>query len=270
MRYILLLSILMSGAAFAPRSTVAGYGKAMQDYGLFEKRTFITSRGDTLPYRILFPEGYDKNKKYPLVLFLHGGGEKGRDNEKQLIHGVKVFLDAENRKKFPCIVIAPQCMPNDNWSSAKVDRTVDPPIRDFNYTYSITKSLAAVEELTKDIIKRESVQKKQVYVTGLSMGGMGTYEIVYRNPGLFAAAAVVCGGGDTKSYSRKQAKTHFWIFHGSDDKTVEVRYSRQMVDKLRELKADVKYTEYPGVGHNSWENAYAEPELLPWMFNKVK
>jgi predicted peptidase len=121
-----------------------------------------------------------------------------------------------------------------------------------------------------EVMKKESVQKKQVYVTGLSMGGMGTYEIVYRNPGLFAAAAAICGGGDPKSYSKKQAKTRFWIFHGSDDHTVEPRFSREMYARLQELKADVKYTEYPGVGHNSWENAYAEPGLLPWMFNKAK
>jgi predicted peptidase len=255
MRYFAPLLLCITSAAFA------------QDYSLFEKRTFITSNGDTLPYRILFPEGYDKSKKYPLVLFLHGGGEKGRDNEKQLLHGVKVFLDPENRKKYPCIVIAPQCMPNDSWSSAKVDRTVEPALRDFNYTYPITKSLAAVEQLTKSIIEKEVVQKKQVYVTGLSMGGMGTYEIVGRNPGLFAAAAAICGGGEPDSYSKKQAKTRFWIFHGTDDNTVQVKYSREMVNRLKALKAEVRYTEYPGVGHNSWDKAYAEPDLLPWMFN---
>jgi predicted peptidase len=258
MRYILLLLLLASSAAFA------------QDFSLFEKRSYITSAGDTLPYRILFPEGYDKTKKYPLVLFLHGGGEKGRDNEKQLIHGVKVFLDPANRKKYPCIVLAPQCMPDDSWSSAKVDRSLEPARRDFNYSYPVTRSLAAVEQLTKHIVAKEPVQKKQVYVTGLSMGGMGTYEIVYRNPGLFSAAVAVCGGGDSKSYSKKQAKTRFWIFHGSDDRTVEPRFSREMFGKLKALKADVKYTEYPGVGHNSWERAYAEPDLLPWMFNKAK
>src|SRR5690242_15163695 len=123
MRNILLLLLLISSAAFA------------QDYSLFEKRTFITAKGDTLPYRILFPEGYDKSKKYPLVLFLHGGGERGRDNEKQLVHGVKLFLDPQNRKQYPCIVIAPQCMQDSNWSSAKVDRSVNPPVRDFNYNY---------------------------------------------------------------------------------------------------------------------------------------
>lgn len=258
MRCILLLLLLVSGACFS------------QDFNLFEKRSFITATGDTLPYRILFPEGYDKSKKYPLVLFLHGGGEKGRDNEKQLIHGVKVFLDPDNRKNFPCIVIAPQCMPDDSWSSAKVDRSVEPAKRDFNYTYPITKSLAAVEQLTKHFIAKEAVEKKRVYITGLSMGGMGTYEMVGRNPGLFEAAVAICGGGDLNSYTRRQAKTRFWIFHGTDDGTVPVKFSREMVGKLKSLKADVKYTEYPGVGHNSWEKAYAEPGLLPWMFNKAK
>src|SRR5882762_164681 len=172
MKYLLGAFMLISCVAYSPRSAVAGYAKAMQDFSLFEKKTYITSKGDTLPYRILFPEGYDKNKKYPLVLFLHGGGEKGRDNEKQLVNGVKVFLDQENRKKYQCIVIAPQCMPDDSWSSAKVDRSVTPAKRDFNYSYPITKSLAAVGELTKDIIKNEPIQKKEVFVTGLSMGGM--------------------------------------------------------------------------------------------------
>ncbi len=239
-----------------------------QDFSIFEKRTFITSKGDTLPYRILLPENYSKEKKYPLVLFLHGGGEKGNDNEKQLINGVKVFLDPVNRQKYPCIVIAPQCFANSSWYSAKVDRTVNPPVRDFNYSaYPITPALAAVEELTKDIIKNESVKKDQVHVTGLSMGGMGTFEIVYRNPGLFESATPICGGGDARSYSKKQTKTRFWIFHGSVDGTVDVKYSRQMVERLKELKAEVRYTEYPGVDHNSWDIAYAEPDLLPWIFH---
>lgn len=242
-----------------------------QDFILFEKKTFVTTRGDTLPYRILYPENYDKSKKYPLVLFLHGGGEKGRDNEKQLVNGVKVFLDPENRKKYPCIVIAPQCMPDDSWYSAKVDRTVEPPKRDFNYKNPITRSLAAVEELTKNIIKTEPVVKKKVIATGLSMGGMGTFEIVGRNPGMFEAAAPICGGGDVNAYSKKHAMTRYWIFHGDADNVVEVKGSRDMVAKLKQLNASVTYTEYPGVGHNSWDNAYADPKLMKWMFeNETK
>lgn len=256
MRYLLGFLVLLSIEA------------AAQDFTLFERTTYITSKGDTLPYRILLPEGYDINKKYPLVLFLHGGGERGRDNEKQLTNGVKLFLDPANRKKYPCIVIVPQCMPDSQWPSAKYDRTQRPLQLEFDYTNPVSKALAAATELTTKIIEAESVDKKRVYVTGLSMGGMGTFEIVYRNPKLFAAAAPICGGGDTKAYSRKQAKARFWLFHGDADVVIEVKQSREMYERLKQVNANVHYTEYPGVNHNSWDNAYAEPDFLEWMFNK--
>lgn len=239
-----------------------------QEKELFVKRYFISSQRDTLPYRILYPEDYDKKKKYPLVLFLHGGGERGNDNEKQLVHGTKIFLDPQNRKRYPCIVIAPQCMMDSQWPSAKYDRSKHPLALDFNYENEIPRAQRAAAELTLNIIKNESVNKKKVYITGLSMGGMGTFEMVYRNPGLFAAAAPICGGGDTKAYSKKQTSTRFWIFHGDADGVIEVRHSRAMYDRLKELKGKVRYTEYPGVNHNSWDNAYAERGFLPWMFDK--
>lgn len=241
-----------------------------QDLSLFEKREFKGQNGEVLPYRILYPENYDATKKYPLVLLLHGGGERGNDNEKQLTHGVKVFLEAENRRAFPAIVIAPQCPEDSYWASVKFERTKYPLELDFNYGYDITKGLGLAIALTKDIIEKEAVDTKRVYITGLSMGGMGTLEAVYRFPKIFAAAAVVCGGGDTDTYSKKQAKIPFWLFHGDVDGVIAVENSRKMVARLKELGADVKYTEYEGVNHNSWENAYAEPELLPWLFSKSR
>jgi predicted peptidase len=256
MKHSLLLLFLISAATFA------------QDVSLFEKRTYISTKGDTLPYRILFPEGYDKSKKYPLVLFLHGGGERGTDHEKQLGNGVKLFLDTENRKKYPCIVVAPQCMMDSFWPSVKYDRTQRPLQLDFNYSNEITRALQATTELTYDLLKKESINTKAVYITGLSMGGMGTFEMVYRNPGLFAAAAPICGGGDAKAYGKKQTGTRFWLFHGDIDAVIEVKHSRAMYERLKELKANVHYTEYPGVNHNSWDNAFSEPGFLPWMFDK--
>ena len=239
-----------------------------QDFSLFEKKTFTALDGRTLPYRIMYPENYDPEQKYPLVLFLHGAGERGNENEKQLTHGVKTFLEPEYRAKFPCIVIAPQCPAESYWASPKFERTKYPIDFDFNYTYDITAGLDLAIQLTMRMIDDEAVDKKRVYITGLSMGGMGTFEAVYRFPKLFAAAAPVCGGGDTASYGKKQRKIPFWIFHGDVDGVVEVKHSREMNARLKELGAQVKYTEYPGVNHNSWENAYAEPELLPWMFSQ--
>ncbi|MCB0664883.1 MAG: prolyl oligopeptidase family serine peptidase [Saprospiraceae bacterium] len=240
-----------------------------QDFSLLEKRVYEGTAGK-LPYRILFPENYDSREKYPLVLFLHGGGERGDDNEKQLVHGVKHFIDPPVRSAFPCILIAPQCPEDSYWSSVKFERTKYPLDLDFNYEYEITKGLQLAIDLTKEIIKEESVDKSRVYITGLSMGGMGTFEAIYRFPRLFAAAAVVCGGADAVAYGKRQAKIPFWIFHGDADQVISVEHSRKMVTRLKALNAEVKYTEYSGVNHNSWENAYAEPMLLPWLFSKKR
>ncbi|GHN03045.1 phospholipase [Cytophagales bacterium WSM2-2] len=243
---------------------------AGQDNSLFLKREFKDKKGSLLPYRILYPDNYDKKKKYPLVLFLHGRGECGIDNEKQLIHGSKQFLSNENRKNFPTIVLFPQCTEAGYWGSVKIDRTTTPTVFDFNYDRPITDQLAGVIELVKKISKEESVDKKRVYVTGLSMGGMGTFEAVYRYPKLFAAALPICGGGDTQHYDKRVTKIPFWIFHGSVDGAVNVKYSREMVDKLKSIGVSVKYTEYPGVNHDSWNNAFAEPDYLNWMFSQRK
>jgi predicted peptidase len=240
-----------------------------QDFSLFQKKQYINDH-DTLPYRILYPENYDQSKKYPLILFLHGGGERGKDNEKQLVNGAKLFIDPAVRQNFPAIVIAPQCPADSYWASVKFERTKYPLDLDFNYKYEITKGLRLAIELTRQIIKEESVDQKRVYITGLSMGGMGSLEAIYRNPDLFAAGAIVCGGGDVAAYSKKQTKTAFWLFHGDADSVIPVKHSREMTAKLKELKADVKYTEYAGVNHNSWDNAYAEPTLMEWMFSKKR
>lgn len=241
-----------------------------QDKSEFQKKEFIDAKGDTLRYRILFPKNYDKTKKYPLVLFLHGAGERGRDNEKQLTHGSKLFLKDEYREKYPAIFLAPQCPENQYWASVKIDRGKMPLALDFNYENDITHPLHAALELTKTLIKNERVDKHRIYIMGLSMGGMGTFEAVYRQPKLFAAAIPICGGADAKAYTKKAAKVPFWLFHGDKDGVVEVRYSREMYARLQELKSDVKYTECTGVNHNSWDNAFAEPALFEWLFSKKK
>lgn len=242
------------------------FASCAQDFNLFQKKEFTDSKGKVLPYRILYPENYDKSKKYPLILFLHGAGEKGNDNEQQLKHGAILFLADSNRENFPCFVVFPQCPADSSWGSVKVDHSKTPYKFSFNYTVSETWAMAAVMELLKEIIKGESADKSRLYVTGLSMGGIGTFEVVYRYPNIFAAALPMCGGGDTLHYDNRVNKTSFWIFHGDADTIVSVNNSRAMVAKLKALNVNVKYTEYPGVNHNSWNNAFAEPTLLSWMF----
>ncbi|MBL7732550.1 MAG: prolyl oligopeptidase family serine peptidase [Chitinophagaceae bacterium] len=243
---------------------VFGYS---QDLSLYQKKEYKYADGKTLPYRILYPENYDRSKKYPLVLFLHGAGERGTDNEKQLVHGAKLFLADSNRRNFPAIVVFPQCPENSFWSSVSVDGSKSPVSFEFNYDNPITWPLDAVQQLVKQLLKDESVSKKRCYITGLSMGGMGTFELVYRFPKLFAAAMPICGGGDALRYDGRVKKTSFWIFHGDADDVVGVNESRVMVNKLKSIGAGITYTEYPGVNHYSWDNAFAEPNFLGWLFS---
>lgn len=236
-----------------------------QNLDLFEKRTYTAPDGQTLPYRLLYPENYDKSQKYPLLLFLHGAGERGNDNEKQLVHGSKLFLSEAARRDFPCFILMPQCPADSYWSSVKIDREKMPLTLEFDYTEPPTAALKMAMEVLRQIIGEESVDQSRLYVAGLSMGGMGTFETVFRHPKLFAAAMPICGGGDVKHYDKRVKKVPFWVFHGEKDVVVEARYSREMVAKLKQVKAKVTYTEYPGVNHNSWDNAFAEPEFLSWL-----
>lgn len=255
---VLYFALLLSSASSA------------QDFLAYAKKEYVYEQGKTLPYRILYPENYSKAKKYPLVLVLHGAGERGNNNEAQLTHGAKLFLQPENRKNFPAIVVFPQCPAESFWASIKVDTTKRPYVIGFDYAGPPNWPLAAANSLVRKLIKDENADTSRIYITGLSMGGMGTFESVYRNPHLYAAALPICGGADTTSYQSWKGHTPFWIFHGASDAVVNADLSRSMEKTLKAIDADVTYTEYPGVNHNSWDNAFAEPRFLLWMFQHRK
>lgn len=238
-----------------------------QDLSLYEKREYKTATGNTLPYRLLYPKNYDKTKKYPVILFLHGSGERGTDNEKQLTHGAKLFLDEQNREQYPCFVLMPQCPEESSWSSYRQDRSKQPSLFSFDYTQPPNWPLEATLDVVQQLTKQESADPRRLYIMGLSLGGMGTFEALYRHPNVFAAAAPICGGANEAAYDKRVRKTSFWVFHGAVDSAVPVENSRQIVEKLKKLQVPVQYTEYPGVNHNSWDNAFAEPQLLSWMFS---
>ncbi|MDX2283786.1 MAG: prolyl oligopeptidase family serine peptidase [Bacteroidia bacterium] len=244
----------------------------LRDRGLYrpldayERRSFAAAGGRQLPYRILYPEGYDRSQRYPLVLFLHGRGESGADNEKQLVHGASLFLKPEHRLAYPALVLVPQCPEDSYWANASVDRSTQPVTLRFDNTKPPTWPLAATADLLRQVIAEEAVDPARVYVTGLSMGGMGTFELVNRHPELFAAALPICGGGDAQGYRKQTKQVPFWIFHGDADAVVSVEQSREMHRALQALGAEVRYTEYPGVNHNSWDHAFADPAYLRWMF----
>jgi predicted peptidase len=248
---------------------LAGIPAISQDLSLYQKMNFVKGK-NILPYRLLLPENYDASKKYPLILFLHGSGERGNDNEAQLIHGAGLFLRDSIRKKYPAIIVFPQCDTGSFWSNVKIDRSKTDETRfGFQAGGKPTLSMELLQQLLKEIVKKYPVQKKQLYVGGLSMGGMGTFEIVYRNPGLFAAAFPICGGADAAS-APKLKKTNWWIFHGAKDDVVLPVFSQRVVTALQNIQASVKFTLYPEANHNSWDSAFSEPGLMAWLFSNKK
>jgi predicted peptidase len=213
------------------------------------------------------------NKKYPVILFLHGAGERGTDNEKQLVHGAKLFADSANRIKYPAFVIMPQCPDSDFWARIKKNEAPDADTLggfEFVSDEPMGKSLGLVVNLIDSFAKTRQVNTKKIYLGGLSMGGMGTFELLWRKPGFFAAAFPICGGGDPSKVGIYANQFPIWVFHGAADPVVPVSNSRLMVNSLKSAGADVKYSEYPGVKHNSWDNAFAEPELLDWLFKQER
>lgn len=248
-----------------------GAGIRAQTNTLYERQLFIVGE-DTLPCRILTPANYSPTKKYPLLVFLHGAGERGSDNEKQLFWGSGLFTDSLNRYRYPAIVVFPQCPTNSYWANVtRTDRKDS--LGGFVFDTTATgprKPLGLVLQFIDTLLAHGNIDPQRVYIAGLSMGGFGTFEALSRRPDLFAAAIPICGGGRTEYVKRYAPKLPIWVFHGDADPVVPVLFSRMMVDALKKQGAKVKYTEYPGVGHDSWQNAFREPEFLSWLFAQRK
>ncbi|QQS35403.1 MAG: prolyl oligopeptidase family serine peptidase [Ignavibacteriales bacterium] len=192
-------------------------------------------------YLFFLPENYsEEGEAFPLVLFLHGAGERGSDIEKVKAHGLPRLIS--EGKNFPFIVVSPQCPENQFWN---------------------TDMLAA---LLDEIESNYNVDKNRIYVTGLSMGGHGTWSLALQQPERFAAIAPVCGWSNPeKACTLKEIP--IWVFHGAKDFVVPVSSSEQMVDKLKECGADVTLTIYPEAGHDSWTETYNNDELYKWLLS---
>lgn len=240
-----------------------------QDFKQFEKAAFVKGK-DSIGYRILYPEHFDAAQQYPLVFFLHGRGESGSDNEKQLINGAKLFLKPEIRKQFPAIVIFPQCAEDSYWANVKIKEEANGK-RNFVFVKGgkPTKAMKALLGLLNEQLKKSYVDKHRVYAGGLSMGGMGTYELLRRKPKVFAAAFAICGGDNLENVDRYK-KVPLWIFQGGKDDVVNPAYSTAIANQLKIVGKEVKFTLYPDANHNSWDAAFAEPELLTWLFGHQK
>jgi predicted peptidase len=199
-----------------------------------------------LEYLLALPKGYaNGSQRWPLILFLHGAGERGSDLAKVELHGPPKLIAAG--QEIPAIVVSPQCPANEWWT--------DPT------------HLLALERLLDELVEKYRVDEDRVYLTGLSMGGYGTWALAGRQPGRYAAAVPVCGGGSALPAARALRNLPIWAFHGEADPVVPVTESQRLVDAIQRGGGTVaKLTVYPGVGHDSWTRAYEDPALWEWLF----
>ncbi len=230
----------------------------------------LTVQNASYKYQVFLPENWSSSKKWPIMLFLHGAGERGSDGLMQTQVGIGTAV-RKDRTRFPAIIVMPQCKTDLWWSEPAM----------------VELALATLSAATKEF----KGDPKRTYLTGLSMGGYGSWMIAVQYPNKFAAIVPICGGivlpehlrqqhpelakiayaDDPKSYAdvaAKIGKTPVWIFHGGADPVVPVDGSRKLNEAIKAAGGNVRYTEYPGVGHNSWDNAYGEPELMTWMLSK--
>jgi predicted peptidase len=247
---------------------IPAFGK-QRDTGFLDRT--IALQGATYKYQVFVPDDWTPHEKWPVILFLHGSGERGDDGMDQTDVGIGTAIRSD-RGHFHAVVVMPQCRKNSWWT--------EPPMDDL--------AMAALQAATKEF----HGDSQRTYLTGISMGGYGSWHLAEKYPDKFAAMVVICGGihppeatlknhpelvkfsppDGPKAYSdaaAKVGKMPVWIFHGGDDNIVPVAESQRMADAMKAVGAEVHYTEYPGVKHVSWDKAYDEPKLYPWLYSKA-
>ncbi len=228
-----------------------------------EAREWKSPGGSTVKYRWSAPAKPEPGKFYPLILFLHGSGERGSDNKAQLAHGVLPILEAAEKLGQPAFLIAPQC-PEDQWWSP-----IDTEGKFLTAATQPNAQLDPIIALVEEIMAKHPVDPRRFYVTGISMGGFATWDLLGRMPGKIAAAVPICGGGDPSLAARfKDVPIH--AFHGELDTAVPVAATREMITALEKSGGKPKVTIYPGVDHLCWTRTYEDLDLYRWIFAQRK
>ena len=226
---------------------------------LLKPFVYTNETGETFAYRMSAPQFPVPGKTYPLILFLHGSGECGTDNLRQIKVGLPTLMATLLKRPEPVIVVAPQCQTGNGW--------VKQLARDESYAMpkDAAASLEVALELCRHVAATRQADTNRLYVTGLSLGGFGAWDAIQREPGLFAAAIPICAGGDIRRVQGLK-KMPIWVFHGTDDKNVAVDCARRMVAALKQAGSRrVRYTEYEKSAHNVWDRTYANPEVIDWL-----
>jgi predicted peptidase len=221
----------------------------------FAPRIFVGARGVRMQYRLFVPDQKARGEPLPAIVYLHGGGGIGADNLRQISGGNKtgthVWVSPQMQARYPAFVVAPQLPDGNRW--------------DARQTEVLAPYAQLVVELLGSLTQEFAIDSSRIYLTGQSLGGVGTWDLITKRPELFAAAIPLCGEG-TPSRVAAARDLPIWVFHGAKDESVPVTGSRDMVAALRAAGSKVRYTEYPGVGHEVWLHAYVERELPDWLF----
>jgi len=236
---------------------------------MYETHTYHYSGGalqeDPFRYRLLKPARVEAGRAYPLVVFLHGAGERGDDNVSQLKYLPTWMAEPERRDRFPCFLLAPQCRANDQWVRVPWGESQSRPL-----AREPSDAMKVVLGILDHVISTYPVDENRVYLTGLSMGGYGCWDLALRQPMRFAAVAPICGGGDESQAARLIA-VPILAYHGDADQAVPVVRTRRMIEAIRQAGGQPLYRELPGVGHDSWTAAYTNADgVVPWMFQQLR
>ena len=238
---------------------------------IYQERSYTDPSGTAHRYRLLLPENFEspseQNKKYPVVLFLHGAGERGDDNLAQLKHVAGEFARPDRRKEYPAIVIVPQCPTEKRW----VEVDWSKPEGKGEFPPSASPAMETAMGMLKTWTDSGRADLSRIYIAGLSMGGYGTWYASAIDQRPFAAAVPICGGGDP-DWAQRYAGLPIWTFHGDADTVVPVSRSREMIAALKAAKQTPEpiYTEIAGGPHDVWTNAFKRDDLFQWLFSQRK
>lgn len=266
MKQIILLSAMILSVSLVQAQSAQQKAQHQPLIEASEARTFTDSDTEfTLPYRLFKPEHIESGKKYPLIIFLHGAGERGADNISQLKNPqVLSLISGKNREQTPTFLIAPQCPADKRWCEVSWNQKT-PHVTPERPSVPMAALLKVF-----DLLKKEyPIDENRIYVTGLSMGGYGTCDFALRRSKEIAAYAPLCGGGDDAALAAIE-DVPAWFFHGDKDPAVPVERSRSAVKALKDAGRSVHYTEFPGWGHNIWVIAYDTEGFSDWLFSQKR
>lgn len=247
-----ILSVILGGL-LTTTAAAAGSAQAQQGEGLLNRTVKVGATSYT--YQVYIPAHLRGKENLPVILFLHGIGQRGTGGF-LTTDGVKGAMLRHYLEKAPAIILLPQCRRGSYWSDPVMDQMV---------TATLAQTVAEFKADTS-----------RLYLAGVSMGGYGAWHLAAEHPNRFAAIVSICGGSPLSegerfnAIARRVGKTPVWVFHGSDDRIVPVTESRQMVEALKANKGNVRYNEYEGIGHNVWLKVLSERELLPWMLRQQR